>query len=122
MGILEVEAFEQEGFSELSWKQLLYLETITRMERPTYSDLAKKLAVTRPSVSAQISKLIEMGYVDRVQSEQDRRVFHIVFTPKGKQFTAMHDNLHRMVAERLTEKLNTSEQEQLIHLLQKMVD
>jgi len=120
--ILELEAFKQEGFSDLSWKQLLYLETITRVERPTNSDLAKIFSVTRSSVSAQISKLIKMGYIDRVQSELDRRVFHIVFTPKGKKLNVMHDNLHRMVSERLTEKLTLLEQEQLFHLLQKMVD
>jgi len=118
--ILEVKAFEQEGFSELSWKQLLYLETISRMEQPTCSDLARKMAVTRSSVSAQISKLIKMGYVDRVQSEKDRRVFHIVFTPKGKLLAAMHYDLHRTVSTHLAERLTIFEQDQLFHLLLKM--
>ena len=43
--VLDVEAFEQEGFSELSRKQLLYLETIARLKSPSYSDLAGNIYI-----------------------------------------------------------------------------
>lgn len=121
MGTLEAEAFEQDGFSELSMRQLLYLETIARMDRPAFSELAEKLEVTRPSVTALVQKLIRMGYVKKVQSEEDRRVYHIVLTPKGEQFNQMHANVHRLIAQKLTENLNADEVQQLSDLLQKVM-
>jgi len=121
MGTLEAEAFEQDGFSELSMRQLLYLETIARMDRPAFSELAEKLEVTRPSVTTLVQKLIRMGYVKKVQSEEDRRVYHIVLTPKGEQFNQMHTNVHRLIAQKLTENLNAAEAQQLSALLQKII-
>ena len=62
MGELESKAFEQEGFSEITMPQMLYLETISRLEQPTFGDIAEHLGVTRPSVSAIVKKLIKMEY------------------------------------------------------------
>ena len=66
MGTLEAEAFAQEEFSELSMRQLLYLETITQLGSPTFSELAQKLEVTKPSVTALVQRLIKMGYVKKI--------------------------------------------------------
>ena len=122
MGELEAQAFEQEGFADLSMRQLLYLEAISRLEKPTFSELAETLGVTKPSVSNIVKKLIRMGYVKKVQSQEDLRVFHIILTPKGGQFTEMHENTHKLLAEHLTKNLSASEVEQMAMLLQKMIN
>ena len=121
MGEMEAEAFEQEGFSNLSMRQLLYLETIAQMERPTFSELADQLDVTKPSVTALVKKLMKMGYVKKVQSQEDLRVYHIVLTTKGEQFTKMHDQTHRLLAERLTQNLNEQEIHQMAVMLKKVI-
>jgi DNA-binding MarR family transcriptional regulator len=121
MGEMEAEAFEQEGFSNLSMRQLLYLETIAQLERPTFSELADQLDVTKPSVTALVKKLMKMGYVKKVQSQEDLRVYHIVLTAKGKQFTEMHDQTHRLLAERLTQNLNEQEIHQMAVMLKKVI-
>jgi DNA-binding MarR family transcriptional regulator len=120
MGLLEAEVFEQEGFSELSMRQLLYLETIAGLGRPTFSELAEKLGVTRPSVTALVQKLIRMGYVQKVQSDEDLRVYHIALASKGEQFTKMHAEMHRLIAQRLTENLSAADVQQFSILLQKV--
>jgi DNA-binding MarR family transcriptional regulator len=121
MGEMEAEAFEQEGFSNLSMRQLLYLETIAQMERPTFSELADQLDVTKPSVTALVKKLMKMGYVKKVQSQEDLRVYHIVLTAKGEQFTEMHDQTHRLLAERLTQNLNEQEIHHMAVMLKKVI-
>ena len=121
MGNLETKAFEQEGFSELSMRQLLYLETVARMEQPSSSELADQLQVTKPSVTNLVGKLMQMGYVKKVQSNEDRRVYHIVLTPKGERFTETHANMHRLIAQQLTENLSAAETEQLLALLKKVL-
>lgn len=121
MGNLETAAFEQEGFSELSMRQLLYMETIAQMNHPAFSELAERLNVTKPSVTALVQKLIRMGYVKKVQSEEDRRVYHIVLTSKGEKFTEMHAHMHRLIAQKLAENLDADEVQQLSTLLQKVL-
>ncbi|MCJ7735429.1 MAG: MarR family transcriptional regulator, partial [Anaerolineales bacterium] len=76
MGELESKAFEQEGFSEITMHQMLYLETIGRLNEPTFGELADQLGVTRPSVSGLIKKLIKLGYVEKTQSPEDGRVYN----------------------------------------------
>ena len=115
------EAFEQEGFSNLSIAQMSYLETIAQMEGPTFSELADQLAVTKPSVTAIVKKLIKLGYVKKVQSQEDLRVYHIVLAPKGERFTEMHDKTHQLLAERLTSNLNKQELHQMAVILEKVI-
>jgi DNA-binding MarR family transcriptional regulator len=112
---------EQGGFSDLSMRQLLYLEAIALMEHPTFSELAEQLAVTRPSVSAIVQKLIKLGYVTKVRSTEDGRVYHVDLTSKGEQLSELHDHTHRMLAQRLTQNLSQIEIQQMAALVQKVL-
>jgi MarR family transcriptional regulator, transcriptional regulator for hemolysin len=119
MAEMESRAFQDERFADLSMRQIFYFETILRMGHPTFSDLARQLNVTKPSVTAIVGKLIAMGYVQRVQDDEDRRSFHIVVTPQGEEFRRVHQVIHQQVVRRLTAQLDPDEVEQLTALLQK---
>jgi DNA-binding MarR family transcriptional regulator len=116
---LESAAFRQEGFSELSMRQVLYLDTIAKMEHPSFSELADALGITRPSVTSLVAKLIRTGYVQKVQDGEDRRSFHIILTEKGQQFTQIHANMHRQLVQILVKHLDGREIELLSALLAK---
>jgi DNA-binding MarR family transcriptional regulator len=120
MGELESKAFEQEGFSEITMPQMLYLETISRLEQPTFGDIAEHLGVTRPSVSAIVKKLIKMEYVNKVQSSEDGRVYNLFLTGKGQRFNELHREVHQILAHRITENLNQEEIEALAKLMAKI--
>jgi DNA-binding MarR family transcriptional regulator len=116
---LEASAFQQDGFAELSMRQVLYMETIARLERPSFSELALALGVTRPSVTALVGRLMRNGYVQKIQDGEDRRSFHILLTHKGEQFTQMHAQIHRRMVQTLIGRLEAGEVEQLRALLDK---
>ncbi|MDR3574014.1 MAG: MarR family transcriptional regulator [Anaerolineaceae bacterium] len=118
---MDSETTRQSELSDLSMKQIIYLEMITRLEKPTFSDLAVRFNVTKPSVTAIIAKLIQKGYVRKIQSNDDRRNFYIVLTEKGQMVNEKHQNLHRRIAERLSQKLSLTELNQLQELLNKIV-
>jgi DNA-binding MarR family transcriptional regulator len=120
MGELESKAFEIEGFSDITMNQMLYLETISRLGEPTFGDLADQLGVTPPSVSVIIKKLIETGYIRKIQSDLDRRVYHLHLTEKGKRFNELHNEVHQLLARRITENLNQNEIDSLAVLLEKI--
>ena len=118
---METQAIGQEQFAELSMRQVYYLETILRMEAPTFGDVAQKLGLTKPSVTAIVDKLIQKGYVEKIQSEKDRRTYHIVPTSKAAEFAQLHENTHRLMAKILTQNLDEPEIEQMAVLLKKVL-
>jgi DNA-binding MarR family transcriptional regulator len=118
---MESRAVGQEQFAELSMRQVYYLETILSMESPTFSDVAQKLGFTKPSVTAIVDKLIRKGYVEKVQSEKDRRTYHIVPTKKAAEFSKLHENTHRQMAQIFIQNLSSDEIQQLARLLQKVL-
>lgn len=120
MGELESKAFEQEGYSDITMHQMLYLETIGQLEQPTFGDIANHLNVTRPSVSTIIKKLIHSGYINKQQSPEDGRVYHLHLTEKGLRFNELHTEVHQILAHRITENLATDEIEALSDLLTKL--
>jgi DNA-binding MarR family transcriptional regulator len=100
-------------------KQLVYLDTIASLDHPTFSDLAKHMQVSKPSVTAIVGKLVQKGYVEKVQSAEDRRAFHVPLTDKGKTLSQMHENIHRRIAEHFTHALDDHELHQFARLLNK---
>ena len=117
MGELESKAFDQEGFSEITMRQMLYLETIARLGRPSFGDLAEHLKVTPPSVSGIIKKLIKLGYVTKEQSPDDGRVYFLSLTGKGRRFNQLHGEVHQVLAQRIVQNLSGEEIEELADLL-----
>lgn len=122
MAEMEERAFQDERFSELSMRQMLYLNTIIRMGHPTFSDLARELNVSKPSVTANVGTLVKKGYVAKVQDHEDLRSFHIVTTQKALDFDELHQNVHKNLAHHLAAQLNDNEIEQLAALLAKAFD
>ncbi len=90
-------------------KQLVYLDTIARLDHPTFSDLARNLRVSKPSVTAIVGKLLQKGYVEKVRSAEDRRAFYVLMTEKGQALSRLHDNIHRRIAEHFTQALDENE-------------
>ena len=118
---METQAIGPDQFAELSMRQVYYLETILRMESPTFGDVAQKLEVTKPSVTAIVEKLIQKGFVKKVQSQGDRRTYHIIPTAKAAEFSQLHEKTHQQMAQLFTQSLNEPELQQLAGLLQKVI-
>lgn len=116
---MESRAIQDERFAELSMRQVFYLSTILRLEEPTFSDLARELKVTKPSVTALVGTLIAKGYVRKQQDSADRRIYHILPTAKGLEFNAIHEATHQRLAAFLSAHLENDEVETLARLLAK---
>jgi DNA-binding MarR family transcriptional regulator len=121
MAEMESQAFSDERFSELSMRQMLYLNTILRLGHPNFSDLARELGVTKPSVTAIVGALIKKGYVEKVQDGEDRRAYHILPTRKAEEFDKIHAATHKRLADFLAAQLEPSEVDQLVSLLDKVL-
>jgi DNA-binding MarR family transcriptional regulator len=116
---MESRALQDDRFSELSVRQMFYLNTILRLGHPTFSDLARQLDVSRPSVTGVVTLLIRKGYVQKQQDDEDMRSYHIVPTPRALEFDEIHSQIHARMARRMAANLDDVEIGWLAGLLQK---
>jgi DNA-binding MarR family transcriptional regulator len=62
-----------------------YLTVIYQLGMPNFGDVANALHLTKPSISAMVQRLMKNGLVSKIQSEEDKRIFHLKLTEKGTQ-------------------------------------
>ncbi len=106
---------------ELTFTQNYYLEVISKMDRPTSSELAEKFKVSQPAVTSIVSKLITMGYLKKVQSGKDRRVFFIMLSKQGEKLIESNTAVARQWAEHIKSTLNPDELQQYADFLEKLI-
>lgn len=115
-------AWLQRGkFAALTLVQIHYLDTISHLENPTISELARAMDVSKPTATVAIDRLADRGYVNRVQSDNDRRVRHLHLTTAGSAIADEHDAMHRKFATHFRDALSDDEVTTLVWLLQKVL-
>lgn len=110
------------GFSKLTVHQLQYLDAINDLENPTITELAKKLHITKASVTVGVNKLIKMGFVSKTQSKVDKRVFHVSLKESGKQFEAAKYQALQDYGKFIRSALSKEEAKQFEAILTKLVE
>ena len=109
-------------FSELTGKQMHYLEVISNLNNPNLSELATELNLSKPSITAIIDNFEDKGFIRKVKSDKDRRVSHIHMAQKGKEIEKVHSKIHMRISDMFTSKLTEDESKFLINLLSKIVE
>jgi len=71
------------GLDALTIHQLAYLEAVHALGAPTITEIAARLRVSKPSVTAAVQRLVRLGYLQKSPSPSDRRAIHIHLSPKG---------------------------------------
>jgi len=82
---VQARAGNDAGFAKLTVNQIRYLDAIAGLGEPTISEIAEKMEITKASVTIGINKLVEMGFVTKNQSEEDKRVFRVKLTGPSQQ-------------------------------------
>lgn len=88
--------------SGLNRTQLSVLLELTGEDNQTLSGLAKQVSVTNQSMTAISSKLVELGYVERVYNSANRREVALHITDAGRKF--QEETLHSEI-QHVTEAL-----------------
>ncbi|WKY46415.1 MarR family winged helix-turn-helix transcriptional regulator [Eubacteriaceae bacterium ES3] len=106
---------------ELTSNQIKYLKIIDARYRVTFSQLAEETNNSKPTITETISRFISQGCVYRERSAEDRRVFYIYLTPKGKSIARAQEKTKLRLIERIQENLTEDEMKQFIILLNKVL-
>jgi DNA-binding MarR family transcriptional regulator len=114
-------SIEANGFSDLTLRQIYYLDAVHSLKNPTPTELAGALGISKPSVSIALDRLEETGYVRKVQSDEDRRSYHVHLTTKGQAFSQVHEQVHLRLVQEVLEPLDAGERRQLSDLMEIVV-
>ncbi|MRS03693.1 MarR family transcriptional regulator, partial [bacterium] len=113
-----IQQYLEEGFTV---RQMEYIDVIGRLENPNLGEIATALKLSKPSVTAIVDKLTEKGFIDKYQSDEDRRSFHVHLSAKGKKMARLHHETHQRIAELFSRNLSEKDLKTLITLLNKIV-
>ena len=113
-----IKKFQEEGFTA---RQTVYIDTINMLGNPNLGEIAKALKLSKPSVTAIVDKLASKGYIEKFQSDEDRRSFHVHLSTKGKNLVKMHGETHNKIADMLQNNLDSKDLKTLVRILNKVV-
>src|SRR5579859_1080443 len=72
---------------DLSTAQLKVLFTVNFVGPLPISQLASMVGIGAPTASHLVEKLVQIGYLERIESSTDRRIVHAQITDKGREIT-----------------------------------
>ena len=96
--VIEESELKKSQFNDLSITEMHTIEAVGMYRKKTTSEVAKELSITVGTLTTAINRLVKKNYVERIRSEDDRRVVKLGLTKKGKLLYRVHQNFHRRTA------------------------
>jgi DNA-binding MarR family transcriptional regulator len=83
-------------------------------------ELAGRLGITTGTLTVQVDKLVNAGFIERRPHQSDRRSIVVDLTDAGQRFYREHDDLHLTLTQDITANLDENERAILLQCLSKM--
>lgn len=109
---IEERAIRTGEYKDVTPNDIHVIEAIGMGEKKNMSTVAKTLHVTTGTLTISINSLVKKNYVERVRSEEDRRVVLVLLTEKGRKAFLHHQQFHEKLVNAIVEQL--SEEERLV--------
>lgn len=109
---IEEQAIRSGSFKDMTTNDMHVIEAIGLGDAKNMTSVAKTLMVTTGTLTISVNSLVKKGFVERVRSEEDRRVVLISLTAKGRKAFRDHQQFHEEMVSSVVSSL--SEEEQLI--------
>lgn len=93
------------------------IEIIYAMGRPTVSEFASFIQISSPNAAYKINSLVKKGYLNKVQSQEDKREYFLEVTEKYLKYHHITTNYVDVVTERMKERFTEEELKVLEKLL-----
>ncbi|MCM1385876.1 MAG: MarR family transcriptional regulator [Bacillus sp. (in: Bacteria)] len=106
---VEEQAIRTEEYKDVTVNDMHVIEAIGIEEKKNMTTVAKSLHVTTGTLTISINSLVKKNYVERVRSEEDRRVVLVSLTEKGKKAFLHHRQFHDKMVHEIVEELSDEE-------------
>lgn len=119
---IEESELKKSQFNDLSITEMHTIEAIGMYKKKTSSEVAKELSITVGTLTVAINNLVKKGYVERLRSEDDRRVVKLGLTKKGKLLFRVHQHFHREMVKNILKGMEQQEEQALLRALKNLHD
>lgn len=117
---IEERALITSEYKDISVKDMHVIEAVGIGNPRNMSAVAKSLSVTVGTLTIAMNNLVKKCYVNRVRSEEDRRVVLVSLSEKGEQAYHHHRIFHERMVMSVLKDLNKEETESLTAALIKL--
>ena len=113
------EIFErfQNREASLTTVETFAMEAIQALGSPTVNEFASFMRISPPNAAYKINSLIRKGYVQKIQSEHDKREYHLQVTEKYKEYYNVSSDYVHVVTERMRQRFTPAECAKLEEML-----
>ena len=120
INVIEERAICTGDYKDVTANDMHVIEAIDMEEARNMTSVARSLGVTTRTLTIAVNSLVKKGYVERVRSEEDRRVVLVSLSEKGKKAYLHHRQFHEQMIEAIVEELSEEEQAVLEKALVKL--
>ncbi len=117
---IEEKAIRSDQYQHVTMNDMHVMEAIGDGAPKNMTSIAKRLGVTTGTLTIAVNGLVKKGFVERVRSEEDRRVVLVSLTESGKKLFIQHMQYHKKLTGELVDQLNDEEKvilEKVLHNL-----
>ena len=107
--VIEEVSLRGSRFKDISIKEMHTIDVIGKFPEATPSKVSKELMVTLGTVTTSLNNLERKGYIERIRSDQDRRVVYLHLTKKGRLVHRLHKRFHNRMVMQVVEGMSPEE-------------
>ena len=111
---------ERDG--SLSAMEAFSLEVIKMLNEPTVGQFADFLNISQSNATYKVNSLIKKGYLERENSQTDRREYHLVLSEKFYNYIGLLSSYETTVIGRLKERFGEAELQKFDEMLRVISD
>lgn len=101
----------------LSAIEVLCVELIVAMDRPTINEFASFAQLSAPNAAYKINNLVKKGYINKVQSSVDKREYHLEVNDKYMKTYGVTYDYIGTVMKRIRERFSDDQVKELEEIL-----
>ena len=98
------------------------LEVIYLLHEPTVGQFADFLNISQSNATYKVNSLIKKGYIERQNSQVDRREYHLVLSEKFLNYVGLFNNYEHTVMQRCEERFppeDVQKFDEILHVISK---
>ncbi|SEJ11095.1 DNA-binding transcriptional regulator, MarR family [Lachnospiraceae bacterium A10] len=93
------------------------VEAIMILGRPTVAEFAKMMNISSPNAAYRVSALQRKGYLKKVRSEEDARIYYLEPTERAKEYFRINTSYLDTVLDRAEERFSKEDYEKFAEYL-----
>ena len=116
------ETLSDSEISSFNMNDYYYLTEIYNLGRPKLGELAAKLNLTKPAISALVKRLEKNNLITKAQSNEDKRIYYLNLSDKGRNIIEGDNKSYLKLSQVLHSLLSKEQIKEVDRLLEKVVE